>query len=273
MTSRAAVRSRRVPRAAGPAAGVAALLLLGACSPAGPSGDARAGDVAPSIGGVVTVFAAASLEETFAALAETFEKSHPGTEVTLSLGGSDGLAAGIAAGAPADVFAAADPVTMKTVADAGETAGAPVVFARNRLEIATRPGNPDGITSLGDLARTDLKVVVCAETVPCGSAARKALSAGGVRLTPSSYEEDVRGALTKVRLDEADAALVYRTDVAAAGDAVGGVDFPEAAEATNDYPIARLRRSENPDAGQAFLDLVTSAEGRRVLDGAGFLAP
>jgi molybdate transport system substrate-binding protein len=154
-----------------------------------------------------------------------------------------------------------------------QAAGAPVVFTRNRLEIATLPGNPEKIASLKDLSRSGLKVVLCDKTVPCGAAARKALDAGGVKLTPVSYEEDVKGALNKVVLKEADAAVVYRTDVRAAGDKVEGVDFPEAAKAVNDYPIALLKNARNITAAQAFIDLVRSAEGRKVLTEAGFLTP
>jgi molybdate transport system substrate-binding protein len=109
--------------------------------------------------------------------------------------------------------------------------------------------------------------------VPCGAAARKALDASGLKLTPVSYEQDVKSALTKVELKEADAAVVYKTDVRAAGEKVRGVDFPESAEAVNDYPIALLKNAPNPKAAKAFVALVRSAEGQKVLSGAGFLKP
>ncbi|MEW1685669.1 molybdate ABC transporter substrate-binding protein [Streptomyces sp. NPDC093594] len=246
------------------------VLPLTACS---SSGDSTAGGSDGSPKGTVTVFAAASLKETFTALGERFEARHPGTEVTFNFGGSDSLAAGIVGGAPADVFAAASTTTMDRVADEGLTAGDPATFARNRPEIATVPGNPHGITSLTDLADPGLKVVLCDRSVPCGAAARKALTAAGVQVTPASYEQDVKSALTKVRLKEADAAVVYRTDVRAAGDKVDGVDFPEAAQAVNDYPIVRLESSRNSATADAFVALVTSPEGRQVLGGAGFLTP
>ncbi|MFI6210181.1 molybdate ABC transporter substrate-binding protein [Streptomyces sp. NPDC051041] len=260
-------RTRRPLRMTG--AGAALLLALTACSPSGSGRDGSSAD--PS--GTVTVFAAASLKESFTTLGEEFEKAHPGTRVAFSFGGSDTLAAGITNGAPADVFAAASAETMKTVTDADDAAGAPATFVRNRLEIATLPGNPGRISSLGDLARPGLKVVLCDRTVPCGAAARTALEAGGVELAPVSYEQDVKSALTKVELKEADAAVVYRTDVRAAGGKVEGVDFPESAKAVNDYPIALLEDAPNPGAARAFIDLVKSAEGRKVLTGAGFLAP
>ncbi|MFF8036146.1 MULTISPECIES: molybdate ABC transporter substrate-binding protein [unclassified Streptomyces] len=252
-------------------AGALAVLALSACSASGSGSSPGAAGEGPS--GTVTVFAAASLKESFTRLGERFEKQHPGTEVTFSFGGSDTLAAGIANGAPADVFAAAGTKPMELVTDEGLTADRPGTFVRNRLEIATAPGNPHGIGSLEDLTAPGLKVVLCARPVPCGAAARTALTAGGVDLTPASYEQDVKSALTKVALKEADAAVVYRTDVKAAGDKVEGVEFPESAQAVNDYPIARLENAPNPSAAKAFVALVNSPEGRRVLGAAGFLRP
>jgi molybdate transport system substrate-binding protein len=258
-------------------AGVAALLVLSACSSSSgsDSGSDAAGSSSSSatkVSGTVTVFAAASLEESFTALGMTFEKKHPGARVTFNFGGSDTLAASITSGAPADVFASASPRTMATVTDAGDAAG-PATFVRNQLEIATLPGNPDKISSLQDLTRSGLKVVLCDRTVPCGAAAQKALDASGVELTPASYEQDVKSALTKVELKEADAAVVYKTDVRAAGDKVEGVDFPESAKAVNDYPIALLKQAPNADAGKAFIELVRSPEGQKVLTEAGFRTP
>lgn len=256
--------------------GAAVLLALSACSSSGgaASGDsASLADGTPKPSGTVTVFAAASLKESFTALGKEFERRHPGTKVAFSFGGSDTLAASVTNGAPADVFAAAGAEPMATVTDHKGTAGAPVVFARNRLEIATLPGNPYRISSLKDLTRPGPKVVLCDKAVPCGAAAQKALAASGLKLTPVSYEQDVKGALTKVELKEADAALVYRTDVRAAGDRVQGVEFPESAESLNTYPIALLRDAPNATAAKAFIRLVTSPEGRRTLARSGFLTP
>jgi molybdate transport system substrate-binding protein len=269
-------RIRRTARVGG--VGAAALLALSACSSSSDTGtdsDSAGGSSSSSakVSGQVTVFAAASLKESFTTLGETFEKQHPGTEVTFNFAGSDTLAASITSGAPADVFASASPKTMATVTDAGAAAGTPVTFVRNQLEIATLPGNPDRVSSLKDLTKSGLKVVLCDKTVPCGAAARKALDASGLELTPVSYEQDVKAALTKVELKEADAAVVYRTDVKAAGDKVTGVDFPESAKAVNDYPIALLENAPNTDAAKAFIELVKSAEGQRVLTGAGFRTP
>ncbi|RMB79555.1 molybdate ABC transporter substrate-binding protein [Streptomyces shenzhenensis] len=270
-------RSRRMLQVAG--AGAAALMALSACSssddssssaPGSSSGSASA---SPKLSGTVTVFAAASLQESFTELGAEFEKQHPGTKVTFNFGGSDTLAASITGGAPADVFAAASAKTMAIVTDKNDTAGTPVTFVRNQLEIATLPGNPDKVASLKDLTKSGLKVVLCDKTVPCGAAAQKALEASKLELTPVSYEQDVKSALTKVELKEADAAVVYKTDVKAAGDKVEGVDFPESAEAVNDYPIALLKNAPNAEAAEAFIALVRSAEGQRVLGEAGFLKP
>ncbi|MDI3417457.1 molybdate ABC transporter substrate-binding protein [Streptomyces luteolus] len=269
--TRTARRSRRTLQVTG--AGAAALLALSACS----SGDASSNKSDPSasdkISGEVTVFAAASLKESFTTLGKQFEKEHPGTKVTFSFGGSDSLAASITGGAPADVFASASPKTMKIVTDAGDASGTPATFVRNELEIATLPGNPDKIGSLKDLTGSGLKVVLCDKEVPCGAAAQKALAASKLKLTPVSYEQDVKAALTKVELKEADAAVVYKTDVHAAGDKVEGVEFPESADAINDYPMALLKDAQNTEAAKAFMALVQSAEGQKVLTEAGFRKP
>lgn len=263
--------ARRVVRLAG--AGAALLLALSACSSDDSGGDDSGGGASGGLSGTVTVFAAASLQESFTTLGERFEEANPGTEVEFSFGGSDTLAASITGGAPADVFASASPTTMATVTDADAAATDPAVFVRNELRIATLPGNPHGIEGLRDLTDDGLQVVLCDEEVPCGAAARQVLEAADVELTPVSYEQDVKSALTKVELREADAALVYRTDVNAAGDAVEGVAFPESAEAVNDYPVVLLRDAPNAEVAEAFIELVTSDEGQRVFTAAGFLAP
>lgn len=275
MMTRTARRNRRTLQVTG--AGVAALLALSACSSSDSGSSSTTSDSSASasdkLSGTVTVFAAASLQESFTTLGKQFERAHPGTKVTFSFGGSDSLAASITGGAPADVFASASPKTMKIVTDAGDASGTPATFVRNQLEIATLPGNPDKVASLKDLTNPDLKVVLCDKEVPCGAAAQKALDASRLKLTPVSYEQDVKAALTKVELKEADAAVVYKTDVHAAGDKVGGVEFPESADAVNDYPITLLKDAQHADTAKAFIALVRSAEGQKVLTGAGFLKP
>ncbi|WP_369367707.1 molybdate ABC transporter substrate-binding protein [Streptomyces sp. CG4] len=275
--TRSVRRTRRMLQLAG--AGAAALMALSACSSSSDS--AKSTDTSASSGasnaqklsGTVTVFAAASLKESFTTLQQEFEKQHPGTKVTFNFGGSDTLAASITGGAPADVFAAASPKTMKIVTDKKDAVGTPATFVRNQLEIATVPGNPHKVASLNDLTKSGLKVVLCDKTVPCGAAAQKVLDAGHLKLTPASYEQDVKSALNKVELKEADAAIVYKTDVHAAGDKVQGVEFPESAKAVNDYPITLLKNAPNAEAAKAFIAFVQSPEGQKVLSQAGFLKP
>ncbi|MCP2312029.1 molybdate transport system substrate-binding protein [Kitasatospora paracochleata] len=248
----------------------AALLAISACSSSSSSGSASA---SPTVTGAVTVFAAASLKGTFTQLGKMFEDAHPGTKVVFNFGGSDTLAASIVNGAPADVFASASPATMKTVTDKGDAAGTPTVFVSNQLEIAVQPGNPMHVTTVQNLANPSVKVVLCAKTVPCGAAAQTALAAGNVTVTPVSYEQDVTATLTKVELKEADAGLVYRTDVKSAGGKVGGATFPESACAINKYPIAPLTHAPNAAGASAFVALVQSLAGQKVLTDAGFLGP
>lgn len=226
-----------------------------------------------SSGREVTVLAAASLTEVFTRIGEQLQASNPDVTVTFSFAGSSALARQITEGAPADVFASAAPEHMQRVVDAGEAAGEPAVFARNELVIAVAAGNPLGVTGLSDLADPAIKVALCAEQVPCGAAARAALAAAGVDLTPVTLEPDVRATLSKVTLGEVDAALVYRTDLAAEGSQVDGVSFPESARAVNDYPIVLLAGASDRGAAESFVDLVRSGQGQAVLSEAGFLPP
>nr|WP_239095738.1 molybdate ABC transporter substrate-binding protein [Micromonospora lutea] len=237
------------------------------------STDPLSGSGASTVTGDVTVFAAASLTESFTRIGADFEAANPGVRVVFSFAGSSALATQINQGAPADVFASASPANMTTVTDAGNGDRSPTVFVRNQLVIAVPDGNPDEVTGLADLNQPDVKVALCAEQVPCGAAAGKALAAAGVTLTPVTLERDVRAALSKVRLGEVDAALVYRTDVRAADDDVDGIEFPESAEAINDYPIVVLKHAPNRPAAQAFVDHVLSGPGQAVLTAAGFQAP
>ncbi|MFF5174456.1 molybdate ABC transporter substrate-binding protein [Micromonospora sp. NPDC000089] len=254
----------------------AGLVALTTLAVLGGVASCGADDPAPSDAGVtgpVTVFAAASLTESFTTLGRQFEAVHPGTTVTFNFAGSSALAAQVTQGAPADVFASAAPKNMAAVVDAGDADGSPTVFVRNQLVIAVPAGNPRKVTGLADLARPGVKVALCAEQVPCGAAAAKALGAAKVALTPVTLEQDVKGALSKVKLGEVDAALVYRTDARAAAGAVDGVEFPQAASATNDYPIVALRHAPNPAGARAFVAYVLSAPGRAVLTAAGFQPP
>ncbi|WP_069161593.1 molybdate ABC transporter substrate-binding protein [Nocardia altamirensis] len=249
-------------------AGAAALTLVG-CG----ADDKTAPTGTDQIGGTVTVFAAASLTETFTELGKQFEAAHPGVKVVYSFGASSALAEQINQGAPADVFASAAPKNMQQVKDKGEVTGTPVTFVRNRLEIAVPKGNPGHITGLADFGKAEPKIALCAEQVPCGAAAKTVFEAAGVTPQPDTREADVKAVLTKVKLGEVDAALVYRTDVLSAGDQVEGIDFAEAGKAINDYPVAPLAHAPNAAAAVAFVDFVKSAQARAVFTKAGFDAP
>lgn len=222
-----------------------------------------------TLSGTVTVFAAASLTDTFRAIATAFEAQHPGVTVTFNFGGSSGLATQIVEGAPVDVFAAASPATMTTVTDAG-LATDTHDFATNTLEIAVPTDNPGAVAGLADFANPDLAIALCAVEVPCGAAAAKALDVAGIVASVDTYEQDVKAVLTKVEVGEVDAGLVYRTDVLAAGTKVKGIEFPEAAGAIATYPIAALSASANPDAAAAFVAFVLSDVGQKILHEAGF---
>lgn len=222
--------------------------------------------------GTLTVFAAASLTESFDALAERFERRHPSVDVVVNYGGSAALAQQIVAGAPADVFASANEATMRTVVDEGLAAD-PVVFATNTLELVVPAGNPAGVVGLADLARPELAIALCDPVVPCGAAAATLLAAAGVTAAPDTLEEDVKAVVTKVRLGEADAGLVYATDVRAAGSEVEGIAVAEARQAVNAYPAALVTGSRHPELGSAWIELLTGPDGRTILTEAGFGAP
>lgn len=244
-----------------------AALVLSACG----SGTATtpAAGAAPEARDL-TVFAAASLTAVFTELGGRFEADNPGVTVRFNFGGSSDLAQQVISGAPADVFASASDATMKTVIDAGSAAGTPAVFATNVLQIATAPGNPEGVATFADLARPDLLVVVCAPQVPCGATAEKIEQATGVTLSPVSEEPDVKSALGKVTSGDADAGLVFVTDVTSAGDKVQGVSFPEAEQAGTNYPITVLKEAPQADLAAEFQELVTGEQGKKALEAVGF---
>jgi molybdate transport system substrate-binding protein len=194
-------------------------------------------------------------------------------DVQLSFGGSSDLVAQIREGAAADVFASADLANMDKLAEEGLTGQEPRIFATNTLQIAVAPDNPLGIGALADLTGVDVNLVTCAPEVPCGAATLKAAEAAGLELTPVSEEQSVTDVLAKVTSGEADAGLVYVTDVIGAAGAVLGIDFPEAAEAVNTYPIATVADSDAERLAEEFVDLVLSEDGQAVLRDAGFGEP
>ncbi|MGV8895705.1 MAG: molybdate ABC transporter substrate-binding protein [Rhodoglobus sp.] len=245
---------------------VAVAVLLSGCA-------APASTATTTLSGTVTVSAAASLTNTFGAIADAFTKEHPGVTVTFNFGGSSALAAQIVEGAPVDVFAAASAATMTTVADAGLIDGEPTAFATNILEVAVPPGNPGGVAGLADFARPELSIALCAVEVPCGAASLAVFDAAGIIAAPDTLEQDVKAVLTKVELGEVDAGLVYATDVLGAGERVEGIEFAGAAAAVSTYPMALLAASSRNAAARAFVAYVLSPAGRKILDDAGFGTP
>lgn len=268
----------RFRRGAVPLAAALAFTALVGCaaqSDAGPAaGEASTPDATSGaeLSGTLTVFAAASLTDTFDALADDFERQHPSVDVVLNYGGSSALAQQIVSGAPADVFAAASEATMQTVVSEGLATEA-VVFATNTLELVVPPGNPGNVTGLADLARPELAIALCDPVVPCGAAAEKLLAAAEVAASPDTLEEDVKAVVTKVLLGEADAGLVYVTDVRAAGAEVEGIEVPDAAAALNLYPVTALADAPSPLLAQAWVALLTGPDGQAALAEAGFGAP
>ncbi|MFT4084337.1 MAG: molybdate ABC transporter substrate-binding protein [Nocardioides sp.] len=262
----------RVARTAAVVAALLALPLAG-CGSNDDSGDSSSSGGSASTSsatGTLTVFAAASLTDTFTELGKEFEAAHSGVTVKFSFGGSSDLVAQIQAGAPADVFASADTDNMDKL---GDDAVDPQNFATNVLEIATPPDNPAGVTDFADLGKSSTKVVICAEEVPCGSATKQMEDATGVTIDPVSEEQSVTDVLGKVESGEADAGVVYVTDVKAAGDKVEGVEISQADKVVNTYPIATVADSEQSELGSEFVDLVLSDAGQKVLQDAGFGKP
>lgn len=243
---------------------VAVMLVANAC-----------GSEEPAAPDSITVFAAASLTEAFTQIAAIYEDQH-GTTVRLSFGPSDGLATQIQEGAPADVFASASSKWMDAVA---ENPG--VVdrsdFARNLLIVITPADNPAGVHSVGDLGRPGIKLVLAAEGVPVGDYAREMLANAGVAAEALanvvSNEDDVKGVVQKVALGEADAGIVYRTDVTAAvaGD-IAVVQVPDDINVIAVYPIAAVDGGPGASLAAEFVTYVLGP-GQAVLQEAGFLPP
>ena len=257
-------------------AAVASLALAAAC---GSDGSTSAGSssspAAPGSGaasGTVTVFAAASLTESFTSLGRQFEAAHPGTTVKFNFGASSSLAENINQGAPADVFASASPKNMQQVVDA-DGASDSKTFARNVMQIAVPPDNPAGVREVTDLARSNVKVALCQPQVPCGAVAQQVFENVNITVKPVTQGADVKAVLTTVQLGEVDAGMVYRTDVRAAGTKVRGIEIPADQNASTSYPIAALTEAPNPAGAAAFVDYVLSPDGEKVLEQAGFAAP
>jgi molybdate transport system substrate-binding protein len=243
---------------------LASLLVLAACSSDGSATDA------PSS---VTVFAAASLTAAFTEIGDAYMAEDTDAVVTFSFAGSSDLVAQISEGAPVDVFASADLSNMARLTDTGNNDGNPAVFATNVAEIIVETGNPQGITGVADLADENLVVVQCAPEVPCGKYAAQIFENAGVTVVAKSLEENVKAVVTKVILGEADAGIVYRTDVIAAGDAADGVTIAADVNIDAQYPIVGVNGSSNGDGAAAFIDFVLGPAGQEILASYGFGSP
>jgi molybdate transport system substrate-binding protein len=264
------VRTRISFPLVGVLAAAVALATLG--SPAAATRSAgRVGASSPS--GSITVFAASSLTEAFNQLAKDFQKRYPKTSVTFNYNGSNTLETQIEQSAPADVFASADTTTMDKLNRAGDVAGKPVVFARNILEIAVAKGNPKHIKTLADTVKPGVQLVLCAPAVPCGKFALQAYQAAHVTVPQVPTGQNVKDTLSKVSLGQADAAVVYVTDVQAAKGQVTGVPIPAAQNVVASYPIGVVKAAPNATTGRAFAAYVTSSAGRATLLKFGFLKP
>lgn len=252
-------------------AAVTALALTGCSTPTTDTTTTAAAG-ADTLTGDVTVLAAASLVESFDAIIAGFEAEHPEVSVTVSYDGSSALATQLAEGAPADVFASADTAIITALAGAGVTDPAEP-FASNSLQIAVPIGNPAGVTTLADLSNPVTAVVLCASEVPCGTVSHRLLDGAGVQVTPKSEEQNVKAVLAKLVSNDADAGLVYTTDVAASAGAVEGIRIPGSETATTEYSVTIPTGAKNPAAGRAFADWVLGPNGQATLAGFGFHTP
>jgi molybdate transport system substrate-binding protein len=239
-----------------------AALLLTACDNAGTDANDE-----------VLVSAASSLTEVFGEMETAFESANPEVDVVLNIGGSSALREQILAGAPADVFASANTSNIDLIVEADDVDGEPVIFARNRLEIAVPVGNPGDVTGLADFARDELLIGLCAEAVPCGDYGRQALQNAGVIPSVDTEEPNVRALLTKIEVGELDAGIVYETDVVSTDGGVGGVAVSNDDNVFADYPIAVLAEAPNRAGAADFMAFVLSDEGRAILVDHGFVLP
>ena len=248
-------------------AAVTAALVLAACG----SSSKGTGSTSPAgkVTGSITVLAGSSLTKGFTALGEEFQTAHPGTKIEFSFGSSSDLEGSIEEGAPADVFASANQKNMKKLVAAGANAGRPVDFAKNRLEIAVEKGNPKHIATLSDLAKPGVVVVLCDPSAPCGKYAAQVLDNAKVTLTPKSLEANVKSTLSKVEIGEADAAIVYISDVTSSGK-VDGVQIPDNVNVLTTLPIVVLKDSKNAPLAKAWVDFVVAHQSELV-DKYGFL--
>jgi molybdate transport system substrate-binding protein len=258
-------------------------LIAAACGSSSDSGSAAAttavatattgatATATPPVTGNITVLA--SLTDSLNEIGAAFTQANPRAKATFSFDASSALVQQINQGAPADLFASADQANMDKLTKAANNGSAPVVFATNLLGVIVAPGNPKGVKGVQDLANTALKVVLCAPEVPCGAYAEQILDAAKVTVTPVSLEQNVKGVVTKVTAGEADAGIVYVTDIAAAGTKAAGVDIPKEINVVAQYPIASTKTSTNVATDDAFIKFLLGPSGQAVLKKYGFRPP
>jgi molybdate transport system substrate-binding protein len=250
------------------------VLLVSACSSkddAGASGSSSGGSAA------LTVFAASSLKGAFTKIGSDFSAANPGDTVTFNFAASDDLTAQIQSEGTADVFASASSKYMDEVQQQPGVSGR-ADFAQNRLVIITPPDNPASISSIADLAKPDVQLVLAATGVPVGDYAREALTNAGVATAAEknvvSNEEDDASVVAKITSGEADAAIVYASDVTdQVAPTVTAIQIPDAINVIATYPVAVVTGTANGEAGQAFVDYVTGPQGQATLATFGFLPP
>jgi molybdate transport system substrate-binding protein len=259
---------RRTPRSV-----ISVIAFLGVATVSCGSDSKSAPEKVSTATGDVVVFAASSLTEAFTEMGTAFKAANPKANVTFNFAGSGDLVTQITQGAPADVFASADDSNMKKLTDSGENAGEPVSIAKNTMEIIVGKGNPKGVKGVADLARPDLIVVLCADTVPCGKNAAAVLKKAGITAAPKSLEDKVKGVVTKVSAGEADAGIVFVTDVNSANADADGVEIPADINVISNYPMVVTKEATNSTAAQAFIGYVASDAGQAILAKYRFLAP
>ncbi|MFN2462988.1 MAG: molybdate ABC transporter substrate-binding protein [Candidatus Dormibacteria bacterium] len=241
-------------------------LFTSSCGAAVPGPASRADPA----NGELVIFAAASLSGSLDTICESFQRRHRGVHCRLNFAGTPTLVAQMRAGAAVDVFASADAGNMETAVKEGLVHGPARPFARNQLEIAVAAGNPRHIRALSDLGRPDVLFIAAAPTVPVGRYGAAALAAAGVTVHPRSEEADVRSVLGKVALGEADAGIVYVTDIRAAALKISGVQIPAAQNVVATYPVARAVDARNPAAADSFISYLLSPAAQSTLASYGF---
>lgn len=252
---------------------VLAILVAGACSSGSTGGSSTPGTSSST---ELTVFAASSLTGAFTAIGHEFEMANPGTRVTFNFGPSDGLAGQIQSEGTADVFASASPTWMDAVQKNPGVTGR-TDFAQNLLVVIVPTGNPAGIHSIADLGSSGVQLVLAAKGVPAGDYARQVLANAGIGKVAEanvvSNEEDDASVVQKIASNEADAAIVYSSDVAGnSGKGIAPVDIPRPDNVLATYPIGVVNGSTQPKLAAAFVNEVTGP-GQSVLETFGFLPP